>query len=174
MIISVEELKTLIDCKNWTDERIARKLKAIEQTIRSYTNNPFQVRECRRAADIVGSLLVSMDEMPFKVGDTVEISESGLNAGLFTVASVSYDSITVEEDIDDETDVLITKIAYPDDVVDCAVNLMEWELNHRAKVGIKSETLSRHSVTYEDSASMFNGYPVGILSSVKLYRKARF
>lgn len=174
MIISGEELKTLIDCKNWTDERIARKLKAIEQTIRQYTNNTFQVRECRRAADIVGSLLISVDDMPFKVGDTVEISESGLNAGLFTVASVSDNSITVEEGIDDENDVLITKVKYPEDVIDCAVNLMEWEINHRAKVGIKSETLSRHSVTYEDSNSMFNGYPVGILSSVKLYRKARF
>jgi len=112
--------------------------------------------------------------MPFKVGDTVEISESGLNAGLFTVASVSDNTISVEEDIDDENDVLITRVKYPEDVIDCAVNLMEWEINHRAKVGIKSETLSRHSVTYEDSASMFNGYPVGILSSVKLYRKVRF
>ena len=80
----------------------------------------------------------------------------------------------MEESIRDENGVLLTKIEYPDDVVDCALNLLEWEINNRSKVGIKSQTLSRHSVTYEDSSAMFNGYPVGILNGVNKYRKARF
>jgi len=41
------------------------------------------------------------------------------------------------------------------------------------KVGIKSETISRHSVTYEDSATLYMGYPVGILNGLNLYKKAR-
>ena len=174
MIISVEKAKELVDVKGWTDAKIERKLKAIEQTIRAYTNNNFQKRACRVAASIVGGQFVALDSVPFKVGDTVQVSESDLNEGLFTVVS-AYDTImTVEEDVTDEEEILVTKVEYPEDIVDCALNLLEWEVNNRAKVGIKSETLSRHSVTYEDSASMFMGYPSGILSGAKLHRKARF
>lgn len=174
MIISVEKAKELIEFKGWTDEKIERKLKAIEAVIRKYTNNNFQDREYRRTADIVGSLFVVEALTPFEIGDTVQISESGLNEGLYTVTSADDSTFTVAEDVRDEKDVLCTRIKYPDDVVDCALNLLEWELKNRAKVGIKSETLSRHSVTYEDSSAMFNGYPVGILNALKLHKKARF
>ena len=174
MIISVEKAKELIEFKGWTDAKIERKLKAVEAVIRKYTNNNFQERECRRTADIVGSLFVVEALTPFQIGDTVQISESGLNAGLYTVTSADDSTFTVAEDVADEKDVLCTLIKYPDDVVDCALNLLEWELKNRAKVGIKSETLTRHSVTYEDSSAMFNGYPVGILNALKLHKKARF
>lgn len=178
MIISVEKAKQMIDVSGWTDERLERKLKAIEATVRKYTNNNFQDRACRKTADIVGSLFVVDALSPFKIGDTVQISESELNEGLYTVVNSSESAFMVSEDVADEVGVLVTKIEYPDDVVDCALNLLEWERDFRSKVGIKSEskTLSRHSesVTYEDSASMFNGYPVGILNALNLYRKARF
>lgn len=174
MIISVQKAKELIEFKDWTDAKIERKLKSIEAIIRKYTNNNFQERECRRTADIVGSLFVVEALTPFQVGDTVQISESGLNAGLYNVVETTDSTFTVAEAVTDEKDVLCTRIKYPEDVVDCALNLLEWELKNRSKVGIKSETLSRHSVTYEDSTTMFNGYPVGILNAVNLHKKARF
>ena len=175
MIISVKEAKDLIaGLADWTDEKIERKLKAIEQTIRSYTNNNFQDRDYRRTADIVGGSLYVEALTPFDVDDTVMITETKLNKGLFTVLSVEDSSFTVAEDVKDEKDVLVTKVVYPADVVDCCLNLLEWEKDNRKKVGIKSETLSRHSVTYEDSASMFMGYPIGILNAVQLYKKVRF
>ena len=173
MIISVEETKKLIVFDNWTDEKIERKLKAIEQIIRTYTNNNFQQRSYRRTADIVGSLFVADALIPFDVGDTVQISESGLNEGLFTVAEVDDATFTVNEAVKDENEVLVTKVAYPEDVVDCCLNMLEWEIKNRSKVGIKSETLSRHSVTYEDSNSFFMGYPKGLLGCLTLYKKAR-
>lgn len=173
MILSVEKAKSLITFPGWTDEKIEMKLKAVEQTIRAYTNNNFQDRDYRRTADIVGGLFVVEALTPFDIGDTVQISESRLNKGLFTVASADDSTFTVEEAVKDEEDVLVTKIVYPADVIDCCVNLMEWEVNNRGKVGIKSETLSRHSVTYEDSASMFMGYPASLLGCLKPYRKAR-
>ena len=173
MIISVEEAKELITFDNWTDAKIERKLKAIEQVIRTYTNNNFQQRSYRRTADIIGSLLVCEALIPFDVGDTVQISDSGLNEGLFTVAEVEDATFTVNENVKDENDVLVTKVAYPEDVVDCCLNLLEWELKNRSKVGIKSETLSRHSVTYEDSNSFYMGYPKGLLGCLSLYKKAR-
>ena len=173
MIISVEKAKSLVDLNGWTDEKIEMKLKGIEQSIRSYTNNNFQNRECRRTADIVGGLFVVEALTPFEVGDTVQISESGINGGVYTVISADDATFTVDAPVKDENDVLVTLIEYPADVVACCVNLLEWEVNNRQKVGIKSETLSRHSVTYEDSATLYMGYPVGILNGLCLYKKAR-
>ena len=175
MIISVEKAKELINFNGWTDEKIRMKLLAVEQTIRAYTNNNFQDRECRRTADIVGGLLLVEALTPFDIGDTVQISEPSLNKGLFTVASVDDSTFTVEEPVKDEKDVLVTKIVYPADVVACCVNLMEWEVNNRGKVGIQSETLSRHSTTYfnMDSANQVMGYPASLLGCLKPYRKCR-
>lgn len=174
MIISVEKAKELVSFpESWTDEKIRMKLLAVEQTIRAYTNNNFQDRGYRRTADIVGGLFIVEALTPFEVGDTVQISETSLNKGLFTVESAEDSTFTVEEAVKDENAVLVTKISYPADVVQCCVDLMEWAVGFAGKVGIKSETLSRHSVTYEDSGAMFMGYPASLLGCLKPYRKCR-
>lgn len=175
MIISVEEIKQLIDFKDWSDAKIERKLNSIEQTIRAYTNNNFQKRTHRKTADIVGGLLAIDQNDFFRIDDTVQISESMYNNGLYTVIEVSDESIRIDKDILDETGVLVTKVEYPADVIDCCINLMEWEINNRSKVGIQSETLSRHSVTYfnQDAGNEVMGYPASLLGCLKAYRKLR-
>ena len=176
MIISVEKAKELISFPdNWTDAKIRMKLLAVEQTIRAYTNNNFQNRGYRIQAFIAGGVFMSESLIPFSVGDTVQVSESQYNNGLYTVSDVSGDTtFTVNEDTRDESaEVLITKIEYPADVVFCCAELMEWAVQFAGKVGIKSETLSRHSVTYEDSNTMFMGYPASLLGCLKPYRKVR-
>ena len=175
MIISVEKARNLIGFpESWTDEKIQMKLDAIEQTIRAYTNNNFQNRDIRIQADIRAGVFMSESLIPFSVDDTVQVSESRFNKGLFTVSAETDDTtFMVNEETRDEDDVLVTKIEYPADVVNCCVELMEWAVNFAGKVGIKSETLSRHSVTYEDSATMFMGYPASLLGCLKPYRKCR-
>ena len=176
MIISVEKAKELINFNGWTDEKIKMKLLSVEQTIRAYTNNNFQDRDSRIFACIRGGVFMSESLIPFEVDDTIQISESRYNKGLFTVADETDDTtLTVKENTKDEDDVLITKIVYPDDVIACCINLMEWEVNNRGKVGIKSETLSRHSVTYfdQDASNQVMGYPAALLGCLKPYRKAR-
>ena len=174
MIISVKKAKSMITFPGWTDEKIEMKLKAVEQTIRAYTNNNFQNRGIRIQACIRAGVFMSESLIPFSVDDTVQVSESRYNSGLFTVSVESDDTtFMVNEDTRDEDDVLVTKVEYPADVVNCCVELMEWAVNFAGKVGIKSETLSRHSVTYEDSATMFMGYPASLLGCLKPYRKAR-
>ena len=175
MIISVEKAKELVSFNGWTDEKIKMKLLAVEQTIRAYTNNNFQSRGFRVQADIRAGVFMSESLIPFDIDDTVQVSESRYNNGLFVVSELSDDTtFTVEEDTRDEDNVLVTKVVYPADVVACCVDLLEWDVKHGGKIGIKSETLSRHSVTYEDSSSLFMGYPVGVLNSLKLHMKARF
>lgn len=178
MVISVEKIRQLVTFDDsWTDEKIKMKLDAIEQTIRAYTNNNFQDRDCRITAFIRAGVFMSESLIPFEVDDTIQVSASRHNKGLFTVSVVSDDTtFVVNEDTRDEDDVLVTKVVYPADVLSCAVNLMEWEVNNRGKVGIKSETLSRHSVTYfdQDASNQVMGYPASLLGCLKPYRKVRF
>lgn len=174
MIISVEDVKKELDLKGWTDEKISRKLKAIEQTVRRYTNNNFQNRNVRIECEVMSQRLYGASVPSLKVGDTVELSESIFNNGLYVIEEIDGKFITLDQDLLDESHALVTKIVYPEDVVECAVNLLEWSRKFGGKVGIKSETLSRHSVTYEDSATLYDGYPVGLLSGLNKYRKARF
>ena len=173
MILSVEKAKSLISFPDWSDEKIEMKLKAIEQTIRAYTNNNFQNRDNRVSACLRGGVLMSDSLIPFGIGDTVQISESRYNKGLFTINAVDDLTAMVNEDTRDEDAVLVTKIEYPADVVNCCYELLEWAVGYAGKVGIKSETLSRHSVTYEDSSTMFMGFPAAMLGCLKPYRKCR-
>ena len=65
---------------------------------------------------------------------------------------------------------------YPTDVKMGVVNLMKWELTNRDKVGVASETISRHSVTYfnMDAGNAIMGFPVSLVGFLKPYKRARF
>ena len=67
-------------------------------------------------------------------------------------------------------------VQYPADVKRGAINLLLWDLDHRDKVGIQSESLSRHSVTYFnlDGTNSEAGYPRAMLGFLKPYKRARF
>ena len=173
MIISVDNLKNQINCGNTTDEQIAIKLDAIEAVIRAYTNNNFQQRGIRFSGHSDDFRVYGVPKN-FSVGDTVQISSQwGVNDGLYQVTVVSDDYLELDKTLVPIDTNLVTRIKYPADVIQCAVDLYKWKQNMGEKVGIKSETISRHSVTYEDSATLFMGYPVGILNGLKLYKKAR-
>lgn len=172
MIITVENLRNQIDCGTATDEMITTRLEAIEAVIRAYTNNNFQLRSVRFAGSSE-DLTVYGSPQFFAVGDTVQISGSGVNDGLYLITAIGDDYIEVDKPLMPVEFNLVTKIKYPADVIQCAVDLYKWKQTMGDKVGIKSETLSRHSVTYEDSATLFMGYPVGILNGLNLHKKAR-
>ncbi len=172
MIISVADLKTQLDCGNATDKQITAKLEAIEAVIRAYTNNNFQLRGIRFAGESNG-MNVYGNPQGFAVGDVVQISGSNANDGLYQVVTVQPDFLQLDKYLSSADYNLVTKVKYPADVIQCAVDMYRWKQNMGDKVGIKSETISRHSVTYEDSASLFMGYPIGILNGLKLHKKAR-
>lgn len=172
MIITVDDLKKRVSCGTATDDLITAKLEAIEAVIRAYTNNNFQMRSVRFAGRSEGFNVYGSPRF-FAVGDTVQISGSGVNDGLYLVDQVADDHLELDTELMTVPCNLVTKIKYPADVVECAVDLFKWKMTMGDKVGVKSETLSRHSVTYEDSATLYMGYPVGILNGLNLYRKAR-
>lgn len=175
MILSVEEFRQYVKTDE-LDAMLEAKLQALESSIRAYTNNNFQKQGFRVTAHIVGNSFMCSGAIPFSVGDTVQVSESVMNEGLYTIVEVGEKSFTVAEETMDESAVLVTKVAYPMDVKMGAVNLMKWDLENRDKVGIASETISRHSVTYFDMSADNSslGYPKALTGFLKPYMKARF
>ena len=178
MILTVSELKQYITTEE-TDQVLEAKLQSLELLIRAYTNNNFQIRAFRAVAVAVaqGNKLLFNSPVPFKVGDTLQITESDfMQDELVTVAAVEDSSITVSGELSDESGVVVTKVKYPTDVKMGIVNLMKWELDNREKVGVASESISRHSVTYVDQTgdNTVMGYPVALMGFLKPYRKARF
>ena len=175
MIMTVEEFRSYVDTDK-TDAVLSAKLSALELLIRKYTNNNFQHRGFRCAADIRGSVFSAEALQPFDVGDTIQVTESQLNAGLYTVTAATDTTFEVADVLHDENDVLVTKVVYPVDIKMGVANMLEWDLNNRSKVGIQSETISRHSITYfsmdGDNASM--GYPKSLTGFLIPYKKARF
>lgn len=174
MILTTDELRRHMTTEE-EDSALEARLSALELLIRAYTHNNFQQRAVRRMADIVSGSFV-MDDPPFRAGDTVQVTDSDFNDGLFTVAFVDDPAITVKEETTDEDDVFVTRVVYPMDVKMGVVNLMKWEQNNRDKAGIASESISRHSVTYESMTddNSIMGYPKSLMGFLKPYMKARF
>lgn len=175
MIITVEELRRYISTDE-EDQALAGRLQALELLIRGYTNNNFQVRGLHCECDISGKTFTSETFTPFEVGDTVQVSGSSKNNGLYTVEAVTDTTFTVNEKTYDDIDVYVTKVEYPADVKMGVVNLLRWELNNRDKVGVQSESISRHSVTYYnmDGDNSIMGYPKSLMGFLRPYMKARF
>jgi len=175
MICTLETLTSMDVFTGQDTTVLQRKLEAVEKLIRAYTNNNFQVRAVRFKAPSNGTLLAGSSPY-LKVGDTVEISKSGVNDGLYVIQGITEDGITVDKDLFTVDSNLVTLVKYPADVVEGVINLLTWEVENRQKVGIKTETISRHSVTYyeQDANNQVMGYPVSLLGFLQPYIKARF
>lgn len=174
MIIALDIYKKLVPNDQQNDQVLEMKLQALELMVRKYTNNNFQNRNVR--FECASNIQILDIQTPFlKVGDTVQISQSLYNDGLYVVNDTS-NGITLDKPLFDEGKMLVTKIEYPSDVVMGVVELMKWEMNNRSKVGIASETISRHSVTYfnMDGDNSIMGYPKSLMGFLRPYMKARF
>lgn len=174
MIITVEELMEMSEFSGISESYLKSKLDAIEQLIRAYTNNNFQNRLVRFSGASIDNMIYGTSEY-LKVGDTVQISAS-VNSGLYVVSSIENGNTYVDSELFATDFNLVTKVEYPANIVSGVIDLLLWEIKNRQKVGIKQESLSRHSVTYydQDSNNTVMGYPVSLLGFLKPYMKARF
>lgn len=174
--MTVAELRQYVETDE-TDQALEAKLLALELLIRAYTNNNFQVRAFRSVAVAMAEHdFICNGAVAFRVGDTLQVTESDLNAGLVNVIAVDGETVTVEESLYDESGVVITKVTYPADVKLGVVNMLKWQLDNGDKVGVQSETISRHSVTYfnMDGDNSTMGLPKSLLGFLRPYMKARF
>lgn len=174
MILSTKELKEYITTDK-NDSVLEGQLQALELLIRKYTNNNFQQRNIRFKCPIMTTKIFLETDF-LQIGDTIQISDSLYSDGVYDIKNKECGFIDVGKSLFDESDVLVTKVEYPIDVKMGVVNMMRWDLENRDKVGIQSETISRHSVTYfnMDGDNSLIGYPKSLIGFLKPYIKARF
>ncbi len=174
MLMTVDELRRYME----TDEDaqvLEAKLQALELLVRGYTHNHFTITHTGRLADIVGGTFHLDEAAGFEPGDTVQVT-GDRNSGLYTVKEVNDATFTVNEKTRDDIDSYVVKVEYPMDVKMGVVNLMKWESANRDKVGVQSETISRHSITYTDQTAQNTamGYPAALMGFLCPYMQARF
>lgn len=183
MIITVEELRQRVPT-DIADYVLEEKLQALESAIRKKTNNNFQNRGMRFISD------TNPIETPLaqylKIGETLQVSQSTINNGLYTIESINGRILTLNEPIYDEKDVQFTKVDYPRAIREGVIEIMRWKLknedqnyNANAEKDIQSETISRHSVTYASDATESDidiefGVPKKYTYFLRMYTKARF
>ena len=151
------------------------RMRAIEETVRGSTNNNFQRRE-KRFLTIVTNGALPGAPFWFQKGDTIQITNSGANDGLYEVAAAAGGALTLDLTPDEGAVCTVTRIEYPPDVVAGANDMLRWDIQYRPKVGVKSESLSRHTVTYLDldATNSRDGYPAALTGFMNRHRKARF
>ena len=181
MIITPEKVKSLYkdEFSGVPDELLAMKLEAIEAAIRAHTNNNFQMRACRTKAISKGNTLVTYDLVTMlKVGDTVQISKSAYNNGIYVITGITGNVITLDKELIDSDVCLVTKVVYSADIIQGAIELLKWDCgasSKKDKQGIASESISRHSVSYQqyDATNTINGYPSALFGFCGAYMRAR-
>ena len=171
MIITVEELKTVSELSSIPDEQLELMSEGIEDFIRQYTNNNFIIKNVTFNTPSVNGKLETVSPL-FKVGDTVLISNSKYNNGVYVLTA---NDGTLNKELFDDDNNKITLVKYPSAIKLGVVKLLQYNAKMDSKVGISSESLSRHSISYAQPASdSIGGYPSSLMSFLKPYMKARF
>ena len=174
MIISVDTLKNVYGIyKNETDVLVQSKLDGLESLIRLYTNNNFQNRNIRIECPSIDNYLIGASPY-FRVGDTVQITNSKINDGLYLITEISNNNIKLDKDIYDCENQIVTKIEYPQAVISTLVNILSWDEKNGSKMGIQSESIGRHSVSYfsQNDQNSLGGYPIHLFNPLKQFMMA--
>ena len=171
MIITVEELRSVSELSNIPDEQLTVMCEGIEDFIRQYTNNNFIVKNVTFNTPSLNSKLDTVSPL-FKVGDTVLISNSKYNNGVYVINDLDG---TLDKELFDDDNNKVTLVKYPPAIKLGVVKLLQYNAKMDDKVGISSESLSRHSVSYaQPTSDSVGGYPSSLMSFLKPYMKARF
>ena len=171
MIITVEELKAVSELSSIPDEQLTVMCEGIEDFIRQYTNNNFIVKNVTFNTPSLNGKLDTVSPL-FKVGDTVLISNSKCNNGVYVINDLDG---TLDKELFDDENNKVTLVKYPPAIKLGVVKLLQYNAKMDSKVGISSESLSRHSVSYaQPTSDSIGGYPASMMSFLKPYMKARF
>lgn len=171
MIISIEELRLINELSTLSDIQLEMMSKGIEDFIRKYTNNNFINKNVTYNTPSVDGKLNAVSPM-FNIGDTVIISNSKYNNGLYVIQSLDG---TLDKTLFDDDNNKVTLVKYPESVKLGVIKLLQYNAVMDGKMGIASESISRHSVSYSQPTSdAIGGYPSSLMSFLKPYVKARF
>lgn len=171
MILTLEELRAVDELSNIPDNQLINMCEGIEDFIRQYTNNSFLNKNVTYNTPSSNGKLDTVLP-PFKVGDTVLITRSLYNYGIYVIENMDG---TLNEGLFDDKNNKVTLVQYPKAVKNGVIKLLQYDVKMADKMGISSESISRHSVTYsQPQTDSINGYPSYLMSFLKPYMKARF
>lgn len=156
-------------------------LDAYENTVRELTNNKFHHKfiQNHNLAFTSDSIIASGEVIGYQEGDTIEVINTKYNNGLWIVVEV-VDNHILKVDTDDKelfesTDkqAIVFKVEYPTDIKLGLLDVIKYKSKMANKVGIKSESISRKSVTYQDVSGQDNieGIPSSYWSFIKKHRR---
>ncbi len=174
MIISVDKLKTVYGLfNNEADVLVQAKLDGLESLIRLYTNNNFQNRNIRIECPSIDNYLIASPTY-LKVGDTVQITNSKINDGLYVIKEISDNTIKLDKELYNTEYNMVTKVEYPEAVISTMINILSWDEKYGSKMGIQSESIGRHSVSYfsQNDQNSLGGYPIHLFNPLKQFMMA--
>ena len=169
MIFNNEELNTLSGTLNVPIDDLIEKVESITEVISNPKKYNFINRNITYNTPSKNGKLEMVSSM-FKVDDTILISKSLYNDGIYVIKDLDG---KLNKDLYDCDFNKITLLKYPVSVKNGVKELLEYEYKNKSKKGIKSESLSRYSVTYSDD-NILDGYPEKLLSFLTPYKRARF
>lgn len=185
---------TLNDAQKINPDITQESLDGLEYAIRALTHNKFQnlnIRFHHFKVTNENTLEFNSPLAFLRAGETIEISNTwsqtgsglnqdmGVNDGLYVLEKIADKAIELKEAQlfnGDFPSGFITKISYPPDILEGVKKLIQYDVTMRDKLGIKSESISRMSVTYYDvnANDAINGYPASLFSFLKKYKKMRW
>lgn len=177
MIITLDEAQKIDSAVTQSD------LNAYETMVRHLTNNNFQniqIRFYDLSFDSENTITLRSEPFGLREGDTIQISDSTYNDMLVVIESIENKTlkVKVEEPFFEGSffSAFITKIQYPADIKYGVAGLIEYKAKMGSKLGIKSESIARMSVTYYDINATDNieGFPTAKFSFLKKYKKMRW
>lgn len=156
-----------------------------ENVVCSYTNNDFIKRFSKLECKSVGGLLGANNEF-ININDRIIIFKSGnfdennnlilddRNFGRYNVIAVGENVMQLDKQIYNCDYNRVYKVVYPLDVLAGFEKLINYK--DKRVDGVASETISRHSKTYEARTkdNTFMGYPLTLLGFCEPYMRARF
>lgn len=173
MIIPLEEAQKIFNVVTQDD------LDGLETAIRTLTNNPFQninIRYYNLTFNDDSKITIKDKVIGLRVGETIQISNSTLNDGLFVIEEITGQEITVQGEPQffdlESKEATLTKVEYPNDILLGVKKLLQYDSKMIGKMGLKSKTVSRMSETYYDqnSGETINGYPAAMMSFINKYK----
>ena len=124
MIITIEELKTVSELSDLSNEQLSTMCEGIEDFIRQYTNNNFTVKNVTFNTPSTNGKLATVSPL-FKVGDTVLISNSKYNNGVYLLTDVYG---TLDKELFDDDNNKVTLVKYPPAIKLGVIKLLQYNV----------------------------------------------
>ena len=167
MICTLDEARALKpELKEVEDALLSLQLSAAEELIRAYTGNRFHDRAALFAAEFDGEKLLGGQDL-VSPGDTLELMRPA-GAALMEVTKVAEEGVYLSG-MPRPALYRVARVSYPAGVKAAALDLVCWK--RRRLPGVKSETLSRHAVSYGDNGRF--GCPAELLEPLRGWRRLR-